>query len=151
VARRIQLPSADELFGDAPKKPAAAKAPSSRASSPAASSKKASSKKISSSPSVAKAAAKPRHTATRAYGSAAKRGTRNSSLQGDAPLQRDVPLQRGVPSREVDSARIDAVEARMASIPIDSLMDLRDGLEDILAADTVDEAAVRELLDSLGG
>jgi hypothetical protein len=35
-------------------------------------------------------------------------------------------------------------------MPVDALIDLRDGLEDLLSADTVDEVAVRRLLDSVG-
>jgi len=122
VARRIQLPSSDELFGDTPKKPSPKAAP----------------KKTSTSRNAPKAAAKTRQTAARGTSAGAPRATRNSSLHRDAS------------SREVESARIDAVEARLTSLPIDSLMDLRDGLEDILAAGTLDEAAVRELLDNLG-
>ena len=122
MARRIQLPGADELFGGAPKKPS----PTTPARKPA-SAKKASPKKNSSSPNVAKTAAKTSQTAARRTSSVAKRGTRDSKVSD-----------------------IDAIESRLATLPIDSLMDLRDGLEDILAADTLDEEAVRELLDSFG-
>jgi hypothetical protein len=101
VARRIQLPSADELFGGEKPSP------------------------------------KKRQTASRRTSSTGKRSTKKS-------------FSPKVGSPDTDSARIDTIEARLASLPIDSLMDLRDGLEDILAADTLDEAAVRELLDSLG-
>jgi hypothetical protein len=34
-------------------------------------------------------------------------------------------------------------------MPVDALIDLRDGLEELLAADVVDEAAVRRLLDAV--
>ena len=41
------------------------------------------------------------------------------------------------------------VEAQLSALPVDTLIELREGIEDLLAADTVDERALRRLLDSV--
>lgn len=125
--RRIELPSAEELFGDKPPAPKEA------------------------SPKGRKTAApKPRKTAARATSGAPKRSTKKSSSSSKPSSAKSSPKARAAAKPRAAAARLSGVESRLSTMPVDALIDLRDGLEDLLSADTVDEAAVRRLLDSVG-
>jgi len=137
VARRIELPSADVLFGDAPgKPPKAAAAPRT--------------------PAKAKAAGKPRTTASRkaapAPATTKKAGTRASRKPTTTPRKTATDTRKPTTPRRRSTAeaRLADVESRLPELPVEALIDLRDNLEDLLAADSLDEAAVRRLLDSVG-
>jgi len=122
VARkRIELPSADELFGDRPPAP----------------------KPATRKPSVKKAAPKK---------AAAKKATKPVTARKPATAKRTTTA---TPARNGHGAtaesRLSALESRLTTLPVDALIDLRDGLEELLAAEVVDEAAVRGLLDSFDG
>jgi len=122
VARkRIELPSADELFGDRPPAP----------------------KPATRKPSVKKAAPKK---------AAAKKATKPVAARKPATAKRTTTV---APARNGQGAtaesRLSALESRLTTLPVDALIDLRDGLEELLAAEVVDEAAVRGLLDSFDG
>lgn len=97
MAKRIRLPSADELFGDD------------------------------------QGTAKPAKSASRSTAPAKKRTTKKAAAQ-----------------KATSAMRLDTLETRIPALSVDTLIDLRDGLEEMLAADSVDEDAVRELLDSIG-
>jgi hypothetical protein len=138
VARRIELPSAEELFGDSPRggtakprKKVAKTSANSETSKPAP--KKA----------AARATSKPRTAASRDTSAAAKRTTKSGV---GTPTPKPAPARR----RKSPEQRLAAIEARLASLAVESLIDLRDALEDLLASDRVDEESVDQLLDSLG-
>ena len=122
MARRIALPSADELFGNGKVKPTAA--------APAKS-----------------AASKPRKTASRRTSAAPKSATKPAVLgKKSSPRPVSKPRTHKASSPE---ARLTAVEVRLDTLPVDALIDLRDGISELLAGDTLDEAAVVRLLDSV--
>ena len=100
MAKRIRLPSADELFPTPP-------------------------------PGRQQTTAKSTKPAAPSTSAAKKRATKKSPSRGSA-------------------VRLDTLETRIPALSVDTLIDLRDGLEELLAADSVDEDAVRELLDSIG-
>ena len=170
MARRIELPSADVLFADAPavppsravRKGAAAATPksaprkrttaapkSNAGKKPTAAPKPATRKKpaAASRPSTRKRATATSKPSTR------KRATPAASAPRDAkkPIARTRKAAPPRPRtlRATPVARLEYVEDRLADMPVDALIDLRDGLEELLAADVVDEAAVRRLLDAV--
>lgn len=61
-----------------------------------------------------------------------------------APRPRPATLRGATPLH-----RLEAIESRLGELPVDALIDLRDGLEELLAGDEVDEQAVRRLLDTV--
>jgi hypothetical protein len=131
VARRIELPSAEALFGEN----AAAKTVSS-----AGTRKKTAAPAKSSRASGAGAAKKPGRAPNRATstGSAARPSRKSTTRAPRKSTPRRTPL-----------ARLETIETRLSELPVDALIDLRDGLEELLAADSVDETAVRRLLDTV--
>jgi len=130
--RRIELPSADELFGDVPATPRAVvpKKAKAKAAKP-----KAKSAKPKTAPKVAKAPA-PK---------AAKKPAPPKAKKATAARKQPATRRRSANPE----ARLAAIEARLSALPVDALIDLRDNLEDLLAADTVDVDAVTRLLDSV--
>jgi hypothetical protein len=143
VARRIELPSADVLFGDAPRNGAAAK-PRKTAAKKATKAKPSTTKATTKKAPAARAAAKP----TTAKPTTAKRAAKKtaSAKPPRKPTTARAPQRR----RATPEARLAAIESRLPELPVDALIDLRDNLEDLLAADILDEGAVRRLLDSVG-
>lgn len=97
--------------------------------------------KKSSSPR-AKTTSKTQKTASRPASSAPKRIT--PKVGGAAPKPQRAAKPRGA------AARLSGLESHLSTMPVDALIDLRDGIEDLLAADTLDEAAVRRFLDGVG-
>ena len=55
------------------------------------------------------------------------------------------------PRTRATTARIDRVEKRLRELPIDTLLELRDGLEALLLRDTLTEADVEGVLATTGG
>ena len=119
MVKRIALPSADELFGDGKVKGAAR---------------------------PKKAASKPPKTAARRTSAAPKLATKPAGSAKKSPRPVAKPRTRKAPS---PGARLTAVESRLDTLPVDALIDLRDGISELLAGDTLDEAAVVRLLDSV--
>ena len=56
------------------------------------------------------------------------------------------PRATAAPSRKRVMTRIDRIEKRLRDLPIDTLLELRDGLEALLLGGTVTEADVERLL-----
>ena len=118
MPKRIQLPSADELFqlpgavSGAPE-PAPVHQPKPRK-------KQASSQRAAAAPKVGAAPA------------AAGKQTR----------------RRRAPAAAV--SHLDRVESSLRDLPIDTLIDLRDGLEDLLISERVDAGDLEQLLASIG-
>ena len=117
MPKRIQLPSADELFqlpgavSGAPEKAPAPK-PTPRATKP-----------------------KPR-------AKAAPNVARNSAAAGSQTSRPRAPAAA--------ESHLDRVESSLRDLPIDTLIDLRDGLEDLLISERVDAGDLEELLASIG-
>ena len=61
-----------------------------------------------------------------------------------APARKTTPCR---PRTQVE--RLESIELRISDLPVEALIDLRDGLEELLTADAVDEQAVRRLLDTV--
>jgi hypothetical protein len=115
VARRIELPSADVLFGDEGGTAVPRKAKKPEGGKPPA----------------------RRETAPRGGKKSHRRATTAAAAAG-APTR---------PSTPVD--RLESLESRLSELPVESLIDLRDGLEELLTADRIDEDTVRRLLDAV--
>lgn len=116
MPKRIQLPSADELFelpgavSGAPEK-----APAPKPAPPATKPKP-------------RAKAAPKVARTAAAG----------------------PQTRRPRAPAAAESHIDRVESSLRDLPIDTLIDLRDGLEDLLISERVDAGDLEELLASIG-
>ena len=116
MPKRIQLPSADELFqlpgavSGAPERPPEPR-PASRATKP-----------------------KPR-------AKQAPKAARNSAAG---------PQTRRPRAPAAAVSHLDRVESSLRDLPIDTLIDLRDGLEDLLISERVDAGDLEELLASIG-
>lgn len=132
MARRIELPSADVLFGEGPGsgKPAG---------------RKAAAAKPGRQPGGSKTTPKQAATSSRAKAKTSKQAPTTATPKQAAKSSRPPQPRRGTPE-----ARLASIESRLSVLPVDALIDLRDGLDDLLSAATLDEAAVRRLLDSVG-
>ena len=104
MPKRIQLPSADELF----QLPGAVSGAPEKAPAP-----------------------KPKSRAKKA-----------SSATGPRPRRPRAPATA--------VSHLDRVESSLRDLPIDTLIDLRDGLEDLLISERVDAGDLEELLASIG-
>lgn len=137
--RRIELPSADVLFGDGPV-----------GAKPAARPKKSAAKK----PAAKATAAKPKTRAAKASPPKTRAAAHAPKKPAKAPTRKPAAKRTPRTARPKPEgfaeARLAAVESRLADLPVDTLIDLRDGLEELLSADVVDVDAVERLLDSVG-
>lgn len=155
MARRITLPSADDLFGSESDQVAPRPAPNGTAGagrhggaatrqrggrarrSPAA---RRAQPATASAPADAPAVAPTGRKAT----------TARPRRSGDA---RATPRSRTAPRAAQARTAIDrmrTVESRLDRLPVDVLIDLRDGLEDLLSTADVDVDALETLLDTVG-
>jgi hypothetical protein len=143
VARRISLPSSDELFGD--------RAP--YAGRPADTTTTANGEDA---PQTATAPVARRKAAQRRPAARSRAAARSTSEPAAAPVKHAIPVapQRRPSSgastqarrRRGVAARIDRVEGRLRDLPIDTLLELRDGLEGLLLGGAVTDAGVERIL-----
>jgi hypothetical protein len=142
VARRIALPSADELFGE--------EKGATKPSRPKASTKKAAAKSSRATTSTRK---RPAKASSGTAGSRRKSVTAGAAKPKTAPKPKakatPKPRSKPAPRHKTPEQRLADIERRLSALPVDTLIDLRDGLEDLLSADSVDEAGVQRLLDTL--
>jgi hypothetical protein len=113
VPRRIEVPSADALFGRPP----------------------------STSPPRRTAAAKPRRAA------AGSRREVGEGLELPSPKRRSRRAAAPAGADQGVLRRLDQLEAVLADLPVDRLIELREALEVLLASDTVDAADLHRLLE----
>jgi hypothetical protein len=149
VARRISLPSSDELFGD--------RAP--YAGRPADTTTTANGEEA---PQTAAAPVARRKAAQRRPAVRSRAATRSKPEPAAVAAKHAIPVapQRR-PSRAPSSGastqarrragvgiHIDRVEGRLRDLPIDTLLELRDGLEGLLTSGAVTDAGVERILAS---
>jgi hypothetical protein len=132
VPRRIEVPSADALFGVPAAPPAESPPPPPAGRPPAAPPSTATPERPGSVPSRAEASPAPRP----------RRAAPGS------PLRRPRPATPA--PRRVDLRRLDRLEAALADLPIDRLIEVREQVELLLAGPTVDPAGLRRLLEWCG-
>ena len=130
MARRIALPSTDQLFSDAAPYAASATGDAAEGARPARTRRVAAKAAPAASPQ-----APPTTSPPRARAAAPKPAV---TAEAPRPVRRVAP--RGV------AARIDDVETRLRDLPIDTLLSLRDGLEALLIAGPVSEQDVERVL-----
>jgi hypothetical protein len=121
VPRRIEEPSADTHLGQPPPR----------------------------NPATGPREAAPRRPATGARPARPGRRRAEPSPPEIAPRRR-----RPAAPRRVDEGmlrRLDQLEAVLGDLPVDGLIELREALEVLLAADSVDAAALHRLLEVSGG
>jgi hypothetical protein len=124
VPRRISLPSSDELFGD--------RAPYAGGGADKEPAPRKRARRATTAPPVPAAAA-PRAPAGKPR----------------RPRPATQPVAAGTRRRMV-TPRIERVESKLRDLPIDTLLELRDGLEALLIGGTVTEADVERLLAVAG-
>ena len=169
MARRIELPSADVLFGDQPggagetaggvkKQPSTGKPKTAaRATKPSTAPEPKTAARAEKPPtahkpkSAAHAKKQPTTNKPKTAAHANKQPTahkpKTAKKHSAAPHK---PKTATHAKRQLTAvARLEAIEARLGELPVDSLIDLRDGLEELLAAEEVDEQAVRRLLGTV--